>query len=77
MTPKFQPEERVTVSDMHTIKQYGKMLPLVGWVDHCEEILQGKRHMGWWVYIRPDGSNQPIVRYPQDVLCRVRLKGIR
>jgi hypothetical protein len=74
MQPKFRVGERIVVVDIDAIKQYGDALPLVGWVDHCEEILNGKQHMGWWVYLRPDKPEQPTIRYRQEDVSRVELK---
>lgn len=74
MKLKFRPGERVAVADINAIKRYGDALPLVGWVDRCEAILNGKQHVGWWVYIRPDKPEQPTVRYLQDEVSRIEVK---
>jgi len=71
MKPKFRPGERIAVADIEAIERYGKVIPMVGWVDRCEEILNGKQHMGWWVLLRPDNPDQPIVRYRQEEVSRI------
>ena len=74
MKPKFHAGERIAVNDYEAIKRYRGNLPLVGWVDHCEEIRDGKRHIGWWVLLCPDDPDQPMVRYRQDDVTRIEVK---
>lgn len=75
--PKYPPGTRVVVSDTEMIERYGQHLPLVGWVDRSEEILSGKMHMGWRVFIQNDRTDNPEVRvvaYRKDEVSKVEMK---
>jgi hypothetical protein len=73
--PKYPPGTRVVVSDIDAIERYGKYLPMVGWVDHNEEILNGRQHMGWYVHVRSDEEGHDnIVKHPEDQVSKVEVR---
>ena len=85
--PKFAPGMRVVVADLEAIERYSNVhaIPMVGWVHHTSERLNGKQHMGWDVYVsrdkkmgesidEPEYADPKYVRFDEDELQRVDLK---
>lgn len=76
--PKYPVGTRITVSDLDAIRNYGGILPMVGWVVSNEELFSGKQHMGWMVHIRgdhePRGDWDTPVRWHENQVSNIPLK---